>query len=576
VKLLRNPILIVVGLSALAIVLVAGCTDEPQAPNANIPPNTRITNYHISTSPDSAAFYNVTVYWAASDPDGQAEYYRYWIDQANIADSMKTGIYETSVTVRMEYNSDIRTHVFYVQARDDRDVWDPTPAQVQVNIDEVSNVDAYNPETEPVTVPPDGGLTSRGVHFVINGSDIDGSVPSFQRAIDDTTNWVTVEPAFVLSRESTLELDLTPSDLSLGPHVVYVRAVDNFGNIDNSPITISFVAVDTLRPDLSVVSGAIPNAFYFLPQGGTETDVPTTWDADASWYYSTLQYRYAVDDSANWSGWQTESSATLTGLAAGSHQFFVRAKDQAGHITTMITDFGVGNLTGDQGILVVNGIDWGTYPEAVSMYEDNGPFGDHAIHFWDMFSGAQGNYPPNIADVFIGSGAVPGDVMGHYSSAVFVVNNFNGDLDIYSSMLPLIMSYLNGGGNVLLACRFGASFVTGDLLTYGLSDGNSLEFPSDLVNVNPAPSGLVAAVDGLVNITSLGGWTYTDLPLPSDDPAVTTLFTTPDYPNAVGGIIVQPEGKGKFAFIAGREYRFEHTAMATDFGYILTHYFGEQ
>ena len=44
-----------------------------------------------------------------------------------------------------------------------------------------------------------------------------------------------------------------------------------------------------------MTAGAIANAFYFLPQGGTETSVATTWAGDASWYYSTLQYRYAVD-----------------------------------------------------------------------------------------------------------------------------------------------------------------------------------------------------------------------------------------------------------------------------------------
>jgi hypothetical protein len=573
VKLLRNPILIVVGLLALALLVTLGCTEKAKAPQPNAEPNTTITTYSINTLPDSATIFTVTVYWGAYDIDGQAEYYRYWIGAADVPDNAKTETYDTFASLQLDFATQADIYTFNVQARDDRDLWDSTPAQVQINMADTRHGSVFSPNTTAGTVPPDGALTSSGVHLVINGNDLDGNVVNFERAIDDTSSWVSETPQVVVEHQSTVEMDIT--GLSLGPHIVYVRAVDNMGNIDDSPLSISFVAVDTLRPDLSVVAGAIPNAFYFLPQGGTETDVPTTWSADATWYYSTLQFRWAVDDSSQWSALQTESNATLTGLAAGDHQFFVQAIDEAGHSTTMVTDFGVGTLTGDEGILVVNGIDWGTYsPEPDEMYAANGPFGNHPIHFWDFFSGSSSYYPPNIAAVFIGSGAVPGDSLGRFSSVVFAINDYNGDYEIFNSMAPLIISYLNGGGNVLLASRFGSDFIKGDLATYGLSSGNSLEF--DQIGVNPAPGGLVAAVDGLVDITSLGSWSLSDLLAPSSDPVVTTLFTTPDYPTAVGGIIVEPVGKGKFAFVAGREYRFEHTAMAADFDYILTHYFGEQ
>ncbi len=578
-NLLRNPVLKVVGILALAIVLVAGCTKKPAAPNADIPPITRITTYGIATVPDSASFYLVTVYWGASDPDGQAEKFRYWVDQAGLADSMKTETYETSVTTRLLFNSTVSTHTFYVQARDNRDIWDPNAASMVISIGNISNVNRFNPTTLPVTVPPDGALTSRGVHFVINGIDLDGSVVNFQRAVDDTTEWVTVAPSFILARVSTLELDITPTDLSLGPHVVYVRAIDNFGNLDESPLTISFVAVDTLRPDLSVVAGAIPHAFYFLPSGGTTTDVATTWAGDATWYYSTLQYRYAVDDTANWSDPITASQANLTGLQAGAHQFFIQAIDQAGNATTFSTDFGVGQLTGERGILVINGIDWSQYAsEAAPMYAANGPWGNHTVQFWDFFSGFQSDYPPNIVPLYKGSGAVPGDTLGHYSAIVMIMNEYANnppsDLDIFNSMRPLFMSYLNGGGDILLATRFGADFIKEDLAHYGLTAPDSLEF--NQIGVDPSSNGLVAAVSGLVNITRTAGWSLTDLLAPPTDPAVTVLFNTPSYPSSVGGVIVQPTGKGKLAFIAGRPYRFEHTSMAADFDYILTHYFGEQ
>ncbi len=574
-NLLKNPVLNVVATLALAIALVAGCSDTPQDPNANVPPETNITTYGISTAPDSATFYNVTVYWNTSDPDGQDEYYRYWVDQADLPNEQKIETFDAHATVRMNFDGATTAHTFYVQARDNQNVWDPTPASITINIADVRNTSRFNPITLPVTVPPNGAITSRGVHFVIDGTDLDGSVTNFQRAIDDTAAWVTVAPTFILARNSTIELDLTPDDITLGPHIVYVRAVDNFGNVDESPMSISFVAVDTLRPDLSVISGAIPNAFYFLPQGGSATDVATQWAADASWYYSTLRYRYAVDDSATWSPWIVDDTVTLSGLAAGPHQFFIQAQDQAFNTTTFSTNFGVGTLTGERGVLVVNGISWSDYtPQPEDMYAGNGPFGTLPIAFWDVFEGSESFYPANIAPVFVGSGMVPGDTLGHYSSMVMVMNAFGGDDAIYTAMLPLIMSYLNGGGNILLTCRYGgAIFITGDLLTYGLTPGNTLEF--NQVGVNHRGGGLVPAVDGLGGITGIGSWSLSDLLAPPTDPAVTTLYTTPDFPGSVGGIVIQPEGKGKFAFVAGRPYRFVASEMAADFEYILRHYFGE-
>jgi len=322
-----------------------------------------------------------------------------------------------------------------------------------------------------------------------------------------------------------------------------------------------------------VASGAIPGAFYFLPSGGTTVDLTSSWDADASWYYSTLQYRFAVDDSTAWSAWQTETSATSTGLAAGAHTFYVQAMDLAGNTSVYTTSFGIGQLVGDRGILVVNGISWGDYsPQPDNMYAANGPFGTHPIDFWDLFDGTD-YYPPNIQGQVIGQGLIPGDTLGHYSTMVMCMNAFGGDEELFNSMRPLVMSYLNGGGNVILASRYGANFIKEELLTYGLSSGNTLEFNN--IGVNHRAGGLTAAVPGLVDIAGTGSWSLSDLLAPPTDPAVTVLFNTPTYPTSVGGIIIEPEGKGKFVFIPGRPYRFDFTAMATDFDYILTHYLGE-
>jgi hypothetical protein len=112
--------------------------------------------------------------------------------------------------------------------------------------------------------------------------------------------------------------------------------------------------------------------------------------------------------------------------------------------------------------------------------------------------------------------------------------------------------------------------VTGDLLAYGVD--TPLEF--NQIGVNP-PS-LEPAVEGLVSMTPFGSSSLTDLFATPSDPNATVLFTVPGFDGSAGGIIVEPDNGGKFAFVAGRMYRFDAGPIATNFTYILTHYFGEE
>jgi hypothetical protein len=571
VNLMKNPILMVIGILALAIIISFGCAKTPKAPDTSIRPQTIITSYNISTAPDTATLYGVTVYWRASEVAGQAESYRYWVDGGDT-----TYTFDTSTRVLLNFNETDTMHVFDVEARDNQGNWDPSPAIADINIYHVRIVDQFAPTTTGATVPPPGTLTSRGVKLVVNGSSLDGNIPNFQWAINDTSVWTTVPATLILPTGSTVELVLDTTVISLGPHIVFVRAVDNFGVVDQSPVTVSFVAVDTLRPDLTVVSGPIPHAFYFLPGGSTTVDLAATWFGDAAWYYSTLQFRYAVDDTSLWSPWTDGTTCTLTGLTAGAHAFSVEAMDLAGHTSLFQASFGIGQLVGDRGILVVNGIDWASYnPQASNMYLANVPFGTHSFDFWDFFAPGSGVRPANVEARLIGEGAaIPGDTLGHYSSIVMLMNNFSAagpsDLDYYTTMFPLILSYLHGGGNVALGCRYGATFITGDLLTYGISSG-TLNFN----NVGVNPTTLVAVAPGLVDVSRTASSSLTDLletPLPT---GVTNLFNVNNYPGSSGGILIEPQTGGKFVFIAGRPYRFDFAPESANYDYILTNYFGE-
>ena len=57
----------------------------------------------------------------------------------------------------------------------------------------------------------------------------------------------------------------------------------------------------------------------------------------------------------------------------------------------------VSNPTFDQGILLVNGVDWDTYgAEIVDAYNAEAFWGDNPITFWDCFSPPSGGYPATL------------------------------------------------------------------------------------------------------------------------------------------------------------------------------------
>lgn len=558
----KIPLLKVIGLLALAMLLAAGCSETPEDPDANIVPNTSITSYNIGISPDSSTatlvYYTAEIFWGGSDPDGETQEYRYWIDSDDPTETAAT-----SVQLSLGYSTSTTSYTFNVQTRDNANAWDATAATMEIAIATARNLDAYLPDTKIVTGPSNGSLTGTGINVAFSGSDIDGYVVSYEYKIDTDSAWSSVANDLVAG-SATLNILNIPT----GARTLKVRSIDNFGKIDPSPVAVSFITVDTLVPDLSITSGAISNAFFFLPAGGIETDIQTGWVGDAAWYFSTIEYRFRVD-STTWSDWQDDNSALLEALDASGHTLDVEGRDLGGNSTVYTTAFGVGSLVGDRGVLVMNGIHFGTYvDEAWDFWNGLTILTDYDADFWDAFGGQDYSNNAELATRLVSTGAVPGDSLGNYSSFLMVMNGYNGDLEVYQSMIPLLVSYLNAGGNILVAGRYGSDFITGDIRSYAhVSYG--------AIGANISSAGLTAQVAGMVDMTG-AGLSFTDLPNTPSHEDVTVLLLAPDYPGNIGGFITQPATSGKLAHIAGREYRFDIGPVNTNYSFILSNYFGEQ
>lgn len=233
----------------------------------------------------------------------------------------------------------------------------------------------------------------------------------------------------------------------------------------------------------------------------------------------------------------------------------------------------VANPTFGSGVLVVNGVDWGTYTSEIrTAYADSVFWADLPFTFWDNFPEPSGGYPANLPAP-IGHGSVPADLLGKFSAVVWVGNNYNGDLPKWVE--TPIESYLNAGGNVLLLSRMGNDFLSGSLASYlGITITNTSVTPANMNAVHPA----------FQNISFTGTQSYTDLFSTSVGPNSTLLFQSqtglgPFYGSGViaeppGGGTARPDG-GKFAHIAGRPYRMNHANLRANVETILKDFFGE-
>jgi len=115
------------------------------------------------------------------------------------------------------------------------------------------------------------------------------------------------------------------SGLSDGSHTYSARATDAAGNTSSASNTVT-VTVDTAPPETNMTSG---------PSGPSNDNTPTFSfsGSDNLSQAANLRYSYKVDGSA-WSSYSFETSVTLggaSGLSEGSHTFYVKARDEAGH-----------------------------------------------------------------------------------------------------------------------------------------------------------------------------------------------------------------------------------------------------
>lgn len=572
----------ILALVALSILLAVNCAEKGTPPDANIPPNTVITGFQIASTPDSGTYRSARVFWSGSDQDG-AIYWYYWrifedngdsvyvtvIDGADttiVNLSTWQGTRDISALLNLDFPTFTKAYVFDVRAQDNDHDYDQTPASDTLALSRA--MENIPPQTELAVAPPNGAATGRGIHFVVSGTDADGTVDNFDYKVDTDADWTRVAATDNIATVNV-------RNLTDGGRTIMFRAVDNYGTLDPTPQSVSVIVSDTFAPELSL--SLLSGQSFLVPfTDPVMPELVVSMTATVDFYYSDIDSFIVISSEGDTASLDPAAPEfTFTDIASGSYWINATAYDIGGNSnSTDQVDFVVIELGPDNGVLCINGIDWGTYQsEAVPLWNAGVPWGNRTHYkIWDIFDSTPlGSLNANVTDSLLGTGSVPSWMIDttFFAAISWFANVFSGDEAYWLEHEDAIMAYLEMGGNIYLPSRRAHFLFFDDLTTY--------THVASWVEDGDLPSGLTAAYPGLADIARIGGQTFSSVPTLDGSSDVLTLYTSSDHPGAHPGFIAIPNGLGgggKFCFIAGRNYRWDRDDLKAATEFILHDLFG--
>ena len=228
--------------------------------------------------------------------------------------------------------------------------------------------------------------------------------------------------------------------------------------------------------------------------------------------------------------------------------------------TRIIEDY-ITVLGSSSDILVVNGIEYATYPaEMEDFYNNSACFGNHQVDVWDLFGDQNFDYTSNLSiqQVNLLNRNIPNSILNLYHKVIWIGNAYHGDDAFYDP--AQVLDYIGQGGNFLLATRQGADFFNQELFDYcGI---NSMSALFDVTE-------LIALDDSLINMIALTGHSrvqFADLDTGSE---AIPIFDDNLATNWVAGFRLQKNNDGGFVYIAGRPYRYDNSNSYQNYNYII-------
>ncbi len=245
----------------------------------------------------------------------------------------------------------------------------------------------------------------------------------------------------------------------------------------------------------------------------------------------------------------------------GAYTVSLTVSDGTTQHTRVLNNY-IHSLKNASHILVVNGIEYNTYPaEMANFYNSSAGFGNHEVDVWDLFGDQGFNYSgnPNIKNVNLFNAAIPTSILDMYENVLWFGNNYGGDYPFYNPQQ--VLDFVQNGGSFLLATRQGADFLSVDLRNYaGITQ---------IFGIADLTTPLIAMDENLIDMPVLTGNTRNQYVVLDTLSEAVPIFDENAATVQVAGFRIHKADDGAFIYIAGRPYRFDNTASYQNYDTII-------
>ena len=295
--------------------------------------------------------------------------------------------------------------------------------------------------------------------------------------------------------------------------------------------------------------GGLPLTVNFTDYStGSNIGPITSWQ----WDFDNNGTIDSQDENPSWT-YSTEGDYTVSLTVSDGTNSYTRIVDNYLHAVGRSSD-----------ILVVNGIEYATYPtEMEDFYSSSACFGNHQVDVWDLFGDQGFDYSSNtnIQKVDLFNQSVPNSLLYQYQKVIWIGNDYGGDISFYDA--NQVLEYVQAGGNFLLTGRYGSHFFNPALMSYcGVTS-----FTSDLTLTS-----LLALDPNLVDVNAVGANSLVHFPTLSAASEAIPIFDDNASTGYIAGFTLHKADEGVFVYIAGRPYRFDNAALASNSDYIINNF----
>jgi hypothetical protein len=293
--------------------------------------------------------------------------------------------------------------------------------------------------------------------FEWDGVDFDGAVSLYEYALESDIGRRDGDRPLDWKPLPAHQTALTLEDLPEGPNILHVRAIDDQGAVDPSPVVYEFTTDASLRPALTVETNFHPEVLDFEGPRGTSGDGArpaafTVFDgerlvftvaSDASAYCGVADsVAFAVADTGDWSGWLPSPYELVLRPGPGDTAIHFRTRDENGATTEGSISLRTVTAPMDRPLLHVD--DW--FSGGVPEVDHDGFYAEvlsgESCVTWDPFEHLV-EYVPTLP---------PMEELGRYRTVLWTLDQQGGFLQATQaeSAYHSLEGFVRAGGNLII------------------------------------------------------------------------------------------------------------------------------